>query len=101
MEGISNTVKKAIGVVPSPDDKNRVIRLKCQVMPYGYGKKGSLSLAARLAIGTPENNFQIDEEQTYGEVNSDAKKVAESRYGWETIRMDRPSRFRREWIYMI
>ena len=40
----------------------------CQVQPYGYGKKGSKSLAARLALATPENNFKVNEEQTYGEV---------------------------------
>lgn len=68
METISNTIKKTVGIVPSPDDKNCIIRLTVQVMPYGYGKKGSMSLAARLALGTPENHFEIDEEQTYGEV---------------------------------
>jgi hypothetical protein len=30
--------------------------------------KGPLSLAARLATGTPENDFEIDEKQTYAEV---------------------------------
>jgi len=69
MENISNTIKKAVGIVPSPDDTNRIIHLACQVMPYGYGKKGSISLAARLALGTPENHFEIDENQTYGEVH--------------------------------
>jgi hypothetical protein len=71
METVLNAVKKSIGITPSPDDRNRLIRLAVQVQPYGYGygKKGSKSMAARLALGTLENNFEIDEEQTYGEVN--------------------------------
>lgn len=68
METITNTIKKTVGITPSPDDQNRIIRLACQVQPYGYGKKGSDSLAARLALATPENKFEIDENQTYGEV---------------------------------
>jgi hypothetical protein len=70
METVVNSVKGAIGVIPSPDDTNRIIRLAVQVQPYGYGKKGSNSLAARLAVATPENNFEIDENQSYGEVNN-------------------------------
>jgi len=69
METITNAIKKAVGITPSPDDQNRIIRLACQVQPYGYGKKGSNSLAAKFALATPENNFKIDENQTYGEVD--------------------------------
>ena len=53
---------------PSPDAENKIIRLACEVQPYGYGKKGSNSLAARFALATPENDFKLNEEQTYGEV---------------------------------
>ncbi|KAH8155672.1 uncharacterized protein LAJ45_00682 [Morchella importuna] len=44
------------------------IRLTVAVLPYPYGKKGSDSLAARFATATPENNFEIDENQPYGEI---------------------------------
>jgi hypothetical protein len=80
METITNTIKKTVGITPSPDDQNRLIRLACQVQPYGYGKKGSNSLAARLALSTPENNFKIDENQTYGEVDPTSRCVACSVY---------------------
>jgi hypothetical protein len=69
METITNAIKKTLGITPSPDAENKIIRLACQVQPYGYGKKGSNSLAARFALATPENDFQINEEQTYGEVH--------------------------------
>ncbi|KAL7275195.1 hypothetical protein RUND412_001872 [Rhizina undulata] len=44
------------------------LRLRCPVKPCPYGKKGSQSLVARFAAATPENNFQIDESQPYGEL---------------------------------
>lgn len=69
METITNAIKKSVAITPSPDDQNRIIRLACQVQQYGYGKKGSNSLAARFALATPENNFKIDENQTYAEVD--------------------------------
>lgn len=49
------------------------VRLTASVLPYPYGKKGSDSLAARLATATPENNFKIDEDQPYGEVSIPAQ----------------------------
>src|SRR5579859_7157366 len=67
METLLNTLKSAVGLTPAPDNMNKIIRLACQVQPYGYGKVGSNSLASRLALSTPENNFHLDESQTYGE----------------------------------
>jgi hypothetical protein len=63
-----NAVKSTIGITPSPDDTNRLIRLAVQVQPYGYGKVVSNSLAARLVVATLENKFKIDESPPYGEV---------------------------------
>lgn len=39
-------------------------------IPSPYGKKGSNSLAARLASQITENKFSIDEEEFYGEVST-------------------------------
>jgi hypothetical protein len=86
MESVVNAVKGTIGIIPSPDDTNKLIRLAVQVQPYGYGKVGSNSLAARLAVATTENDFKIDESQPYGEVQG-VVRVANGSYGWETTKM--------------
>lgn len=59
---------KRLVMASSPDETNRIIRLAVTLQEYGYGKRGSKSIAARLATGTPENKFDIDENQPYAEV---------------------------------
>lgn len=65
--------KKQITDMPS---NSSFIRLSPFVQPSPYGKKGSNSVAARFATAT-RKDFEIDEDQPYGEARPyDTKRVA-------------------------
>jgi hypothetical protein len=64
-----NVLKTAVATVTGNAPANKhLLRLRCTVQDYGWGKPGSSSLAAKLAPEAVGADYKIDPEHTYAEV---------------------------------
>jgi hypothetical protein len=57
-------------VLPIP-----LIRLRCGVNSYDWGKIGTSSAAAKFAAATPSENLTIEAEKPYAEVRLDSPRI--------------------------